>query len=181
MYFVRYITFWKTCCLHFQSLLLWWQKHISPDWYLSTLINGITYVVGSKSFWPDQLFKVKQLWYISIQSPLISTHFSHLWTSNSMRFKKYYIFLAAISIWRGFCMSGRQLLDPTTYLNTNHHYNLKSHTRKNKVHLCCHEKPCTIVLYTVLRYCLLGWEIMYFSLTCTDIQNSTEYHQSLKT
>ena len=38
-----------------------------------------TYVVGSKSFRPDQLFKVteiKQLCYFSAQSPFISTHFS---------------------------------------------------------------------------------------------------------
>jgi hypothetical protein len=34
-----------------------------------------------------------------------------------MPFKKYYIFLAAISIWRGFCMSGRKLSDPTTYMD----------------------------------------------------------------
>ena len=38
----------------------------------------IIYEVGSKSFRPDQLFKVteiKQLCYFSIQSPFISTHF----------------------------------------------------------------------------------------------------------
>ena len=38
-----------------------------------------SYVVGSKSFRPDQLFKVteiKQLCYFSTQSPFISTHYS---------------------------------------------------------------------------------------------------------
>ena len=43
-------------------------------------------VVRSKIFRPDQLFKgteIKQLCYFSTQSPFISTHFSHLWTSNS--------------------------------------------------------------------------------------------------
>jgi hypothetical protein len=33
-----------------------------------------------------------------------------------MPFEKYYISLAVISIWRGFCVSGRKLLDPTTYI-----------------------------------------------------------------
>jgi hypothetical protein len=43
------------------------------------LQKGRDYVVGSKSFRPDQLFKVteiKQLCYFSTQSPFISTHFS---------------------------------------------------------------------------------------------------------
>ena len=38
-----------------------------------------SYVVGSKSFWPDQVFKVteiKQLCYFSTYSPFISKHFS---------------------------------------------------------------------------------------------------------
>ena len=41
----------------------------------------VNYVVGSKSFRPDQLFKVteiKQLCYFSAYSPFISTHFSYL-------------------------------------------------------------------------------------------------------
>jgi hypothetical protein len=43
----------------------WAQKYLKP-----------VYVVGSKSFWPDQLFKVtemKQRCYFSMQSPCIST------------------------------------------------------------------------------------------------------------
>ena len=44
-------------------------------------VQQVPYVVGSKSFRPDQLFKVteiKQLCYFSTQSPFTSTHFSHL-------------------------------------------------------------------------------------------------------
>ena len=74
------------------------------------------YVAGSNSFRPDRLFKVteiKQLCYFSTQSPFISTHFSaYTLTSPQMAL---YIFLTAFSIWRGFCMSGRKLLDPTAY------------------------------------------------------------------
>jgi hypothetical protein len=45
---------------------------------ISLVFKLLTYVVGSKSFRPDQLFKVNQLSYFSIQSPFISTHFLHL-------------------------------------------------------------------------------------------------------
>jgi hypothetical protein len=54
-----------------------------------------TYVVGSKIFRADQLFKVKQLCYISIYSPFISTQFYHLWTSNTMPFKRFCVSLSA--------------------------------------------------------------------------------------
>jgi len=40
-------------------------------------MKSVTYEGGSKSFQPDQLFKVteiKQICYFSIQSPFISTH-----------------------------------------------------------------------------------------------------------
>jgi hypothetical protein len=74
------------------------------------------YVVESKRFRSDQLFKVKQLCYFSIQSPFITTHSSNQWASNCTPFKNYCISLAEFSIWRGFCMSGREHLDPTTYV-----------------------------------------------------------------
>jgi hypothetical protein len=79
------------------------------------------YVVGSKSFRPDQLFKVKQLCWFSIQSPFILTHFSHLWTSNSVPLKKYYISLVAFSICCSFCMSGRKLTDLTFIYNVRYY------------------------------------------------------------
>jgi hypothetical protein len=74
-----------------------------------------TYVVGSNIFRPEKRVKVtemKQLCCFSIQSPFISTHFSHLWTSSCVPFKAY---SGSLSISRGFCMSARNLLDPTTY------------------------------------------------------------------
>ena len=48
------------------------QRHVSKGVKLSRM-----YVVGSKSFRPDQLFKVTEIiCYFSTQSPFISTHFS---------------------------------------------------------------------------------------------------------
>jgi hypothetical protein len=94
-------TLWTNCCLL-----------IHRDNYC---LNNI-YVVGSKSFQPDQVFKLNQLCYFSIWSPFISTHFSYLWTSNSVLFKNYYISLAKFYISRSFCTSGQKLLDPTTYM-----------------------------------------------------------------
>ena len=44
-----------------------------------------TCVVGSKSFRPDQLFKVTETKHIcrfSTESPFTSTHFSHLWSTS---------------------------------------------------------------------------------------------------
>ena len=57
--------------------------HLHPSPYLSSIQGCFTsfyiYILGSKIFRPDQLFKVtelKQLRYFSTQSPFISTHFS---------------------------------------------------------------------------------------------------------
>ena len=73
----------------------------------------------SKSFRPDQLYKmsqIKQLCYFSIQSPFISTHtYTDTLTSQQMAL---YISLAEFFICRGFCMSGRKLLDPSSYILT---------------------------------------------------------------
>ena len=64
--------------LQFPTFLSW-QPPNFPEILSSVLWNKLTYVVGSKSFRPDQLLKVteiKQLCYFSTQSPFISTHFS---------------------------------------------------------------------------------------------------------
>jgi hypothetical protein len=74
-----------------------------------------SYVEGSNIFRPEKRVKVteiKQLCCFSTQPPFISTHYSHLWTSSSVPFKTY---SGSLSISRGFCMSGQNLLDPTTY------------------------------------------------------------------
>ena len=74
------------------------------------------YVVGSKSFRPDHLFKVteiKQLCYFSTQSLPLFQHTFHICELVTHRW--HYISLTEFSIWRGFCMSDRKLLDPTTY------------------------------------------------------------------
>ena len=70
------------------------------------------YVVGSKSFRPDQLFKVTNktnLLFFNIVSLYFNTLFN--WYINLT----IDISLTAFSIWRCFCMSGRKLLDLTTY------------------------------------------------------------------
>ena len=57
-------------------------------------VHSKCYVVGSKSFRPDQLFKVtetKQLSYFSTQSPFISTRLSHLRTSNLLTYLLTYL------------------------------------------------------------------------------------------
>ena len=85
-------------------------------------IKTYMYVVGYKSFRPDQLFKVmeiKQLCYFSTQSPFVSTHFStDTLTSPQMAlYTPHSIFHLA-----RLCMSGRKLLDPTMYVSTNTTY-----------------------------------------------------------
>ena len=79
-------------------------------------VTEFIYVVGSKSFWSDQLFKVteiKQLCYFSTSSPFISTHFSTgtLTSPYMALYIPHSIFHLA-----QFCMPGRKLLDPTAYL-----------------------------------------------------------------
>ena len=64
------------------------------------LLDSTAYVVWSKSFPPDQLFKVteiKQICYFSTLSPFTSTHFS----TNTLTSPWHYISFTAFSIWRG--------------------------------------------------------------------------------
>ena len=64
-----------------------WKMHpavsvhsvLYEEWSIQKKLYIRMYVVGSKSFRPDQLFKmteIKQLCYFSTQSPFVSTHFS---------------------------------------------------------------------------------------------------------
>ena len=70
------------------------------------------YAVGSKSFRPHQLFKVTEIKKIAIfqHSLPLFQHTFHICELVTHRW--HYISLTAFSIWPGFCMSGRKLLDP---------------------------------------------------------------------
>ena len=79
------------------------------------------YVVGSKSFRPDRLFKVTNkttLLFFNIVSLYFNT-LSNWYINLTIDGTRHYISLTAFSIWRGFCMSGRKLLEPTTYIYEN--------------------------------------------------------------
>ena len=74
------------------------------------------YVAGSKSFRPDQPFKATEINNFAIFQHIfpLFQHTFHIYELVTHRWR--YISLTAFSIWRGFCMSGRKRLDPTTYV-----------------------------------------------------------------
>ena len=76
--------------------------------------DGWTSIAGSKSFRPDQLFRVTNKTTLLFFN-IVSLYFHTLFTCELVTHRWYYTCLTAFSIWRGFCMSGRKLLDPTTY------------------------------------------------------------------